>query len=166
MSPWRGAALCIFAATTATAETGLHGRDVLFRVEAWFDRTTPEFITRDYIATVTHGPEFAVAAESLNGMIAVPVKVDISEDRIDLSYIQTPPGQFSTLDFNGYVLTFLTDCVLFTAAAIDSSVTTLPITDAHLIVEPRALLINVSGMTRDRQSHIGITLDVQECPIG
>lgn len=160
----RAALLVAVVAAPLAAET-LEGRDVLFRVETWDDRTAPIFVTRDYIATVGPGPEFTIAAESANGLVAIPVKVDISAGRIDLSYAQTEPGGFAVAAFNGYVLTFLADCVLFEGAKIDPEVTTLPILAEDVIVEADALLINVSDQIRDRDSHIGIILDVTDCPV-
>lgn len=160
----RAAAIALMAASPLAAET-LEGRDVLFRVETWNDRAAPIFVTRDYIATVGPGPEFTVAAEAANGLVAIPVKVDISATRIDLSYAQTDPGAFASAAFNGYVLTFLTDCVLFEGAKIDSDVTTMPLQVEDIIVESDALLINISDQVRDQETHIGIILDVAECPL-
>ena len=144
---------------------GLTGRTVLFSVLTYDDPAVPIFIGRDYAAKVVAGPEFGMVREGTEGYDVVPVLVDLSDQRIDLSYAQTPIGQFAKAVFNGYVLRFPTDCVLIGGAAIDAKATTLPLTDADLILTPQSLSINVAGHAFDQSTRVGVTLTVMDCPV-
>ena len=144
---------------------GLTGRTVLFSVLTYDDPAAPIFIGRDYAAKVVAGPEFGMVREGTEGYDVVPVLVDLSEQRIDLSYAQTPSGQFASATFNGYVLTFPTDCVLIGGARIDPVTTTLPLTNASLILTPNSLSINVAGLPFDQTTRIGVKVSVMDCPL-
>ncbi len=144
---------------------GLTGRTVLFSVLTYDDPAVPIFIGRDYAAKVVAGPEFGMVREGTEGFDVVPVLVDLSDQRIDLSYAQTPTGQFASAAFNGYVLTFPTDCVLIGGARIDPATTTLPLTNASLILTPNSLSINVAGLSFDQSTRIGLKVSVMDCPL-
>ena len=148
------------------AETGgLSGRSVVFSVLTYDTPATPLFIGRNYAAKVVPGPEFGLVREGTSDFEVVPVVVDLSDQRIDLSYVHTPPGQFASATFNGYVLTFPTDCVLIGGAQIDRATTTLPLTNASLIMTPVSLSIDVAGLQFDQTTRIGVKVSVMDCPL-
>ena len=153
------------AAGAAAADTGLLGRSVVFSVETWDDPDTPFLQSSAYRATVGPGPEFGLAPETNGQLYVVPVLIDIGDDRIDISFKNIPPGQFFDAAFNGYILAFETDCVLFRSAVLDDKATTLPVAKDAVEVTPRAVRVNVAGLAHDETSRIGVRLDVQDCPL-
>ena len=168
----RLATLCALALTLALTPVvvraengGLSGRTVIFNVLTYDDPDAPVFVGPDYAAKVTAGPEFGMIREGYDGMAVVPVLVDFADTRLDLTYAQTEPGSFTAARFNGYVLRFPTDCVLIGSAAIDPAATTLPLTNADLILTGQSLSINVQGRRHDRNSRIGVKLSVMDCPV-
>lgn len=156
------AALLLLVAAPVAAQ-GLEGRTVLFRIALWEDPALPLLESRDYVAVVGDGPEFGVAREGNALASVVPVTVDLGPDRIDLSYAEG--GVFGEAGFNGYVLTFPTDCALLLGAAIDREATTLPLRDADLVLEPQALRLHVGGLSYEPGDRIGLTLRVADCPV-
>ena len=144
---------------------GLSGRKVILTVQSWDDPAQPLLISSDYTGTVGPGAEFQLRREAGNGLGVVPVTVDIADARIDISFPQGTPSAFSLLKFNGYVLQFLSECTLFRRAQIDPATTTLPLTDANIIMEPQRLMVNVAGLSFGSTDHIGITLEVADCPL-
>ncbi|SMY06799.1 hypothetical protein [Flavimaricola marinus] len=164
------AALCVALsgllwAGAAAAEQGLMGRSVVFSVETWDDPAAPFLQSSAYRAVVGPGPEFGLAPETNGDLYVVPVLIDIGDDRIDISFKNIPPGTFYEAAFNGYILTFETDCVLFESAILDIKATTLPIGKDAVEVTPQAVRVNVSGLGHDQDSTIGVRLDVQDCPL-
>lgn len=167
-----GTALALAAALTgavlagpAQAEAGLLGRSVVFSVETWDDPSAPFLQSSAYRAVVGPGPEFGLAPETNGDLYVVPVLIDISDDRIDISFKNIPAGTFFDAAFNGYVLTFETDCVLFESAILDDKATTLPVTKDAVEVTPQAVRVNVTGLSHTPESTIGVRLDVQDCPL-
>jgi hypothetical protein len=162
---WLGCLISVTPVPLAAQQGGLSGRTVVMHVVTYDDPAAPLFVGPDYAGKVTEGPEFGMIREGYDGMAVVPVLIDLSDDRIDLSYAQTDPGQFSVARFNGYVLQFPTDCVLIGGAAIDPRTTTLPLTDKSLTLTAQSLSINVQGLSFDHNSRIGITVSVMDCPV-
>jgi hypothetical protein len=158
------AALAIGGAVQA--DGGLTGRTVVFSAETWDDPAAPYLVSSEYIAKVADGPEFGMAPEATESLYVVPVIIDIGPDRIDLSYENAVPGRFAVAAFNGYVLRFAVDCVLFEDAVLDLDATTPELAAAHVTVEPQAVRINVSGLFNDPASRIGVRLAVTDCLLG
>lgn len=154
--PWAGA---------AAADGGLLGRSVVFSVETWDDPEAPYLQSSAYRAVVGPGPEFGLAPESNGELFVVPVLIDIADDRIDISFKNVPAGTFFDAAFNGYVLTFETDCVLFRSAILDTKATTLPIGKEAITVTPQSVRVNVPGLSHDENSTIGVRLDIEDCPV-
>jgi len=162
----RSAALILaLCPAIAGAEGNLMGRTVQFNVSTWDDPAQPYLTSRDYIATVAPGPEFGMVREGHVGLDVVPVLIDLGYQRIRLSYAQNLPGAFAEAAFNGYVLTFLTDCVLIEGAQIEAKGTTLPMDDSNLLVQPQSLGINVAGLNYAPEDRITVVLDVADCPL-
>lgn len=149
----------------AASDTGLLGRSVVFSVETWDDPDAPYLQSSPYQAVVGPGPEFGLAPETSGGLYVVPALIDIGDDRIDISFKTVPPGTFFDAKFNGYVLTFETDCVLFNGAILDAKATTLPIGKDAVTVTPQSVRVNVPGLSHDETSTIGVRLQVQDCPL-
>ena len=149
----------------ALADSGLLGRSVVFSVETWDDPATPYLQSSAYRATVGPGPEFGLAPETNGQLFVVPVLIDIGADRIDISFKNIDPGYFYDAEFNGYILTFEADCVLFTRAILDDKATTLPLEKDAVEVTPQAVRVNVAGLYHDETTTIGVELDVQDCPL-
>jgi hypothetical protein len=103
--------------------------------------------------------------EGFVGLDVVPVTIDVAAHEIRFSYPGSEGGAFAVAPFNGYVLTFLTDCVLIAGAAVIAEETTLPITDADLEVRPQSLAINVSGHIYGPDDTITVAVDVLDCPL-
>lgn len=143
----------------------LLGRSVVFNVNTWDDPHAPYLVSRDYAAKVADGPEFGMTPEGGLALDVVPVLVDIGKDRIDLAYPGQMPGAFMYAAFNGYVLRFAGECTLITGAAIDTDATTLPLTDADLVITPQSLGVNVAGQSYDKHSRIGVHVTVADCPV-
>lgn len=144
---------------------GLEGRTVLMRGETWDDPAAPYLRSSDYVGEVGPGPEFGFVPEAQGGLVVVAVTIDLSEDRVLLSYEGTPGGAFAEAKFNGYVLTFPVECTLLAGASIDPAATTLPLKPSDVTVEPQALRVNVAGLAYSPSDRIGLRLDVTDCPV-
>lgn len=158
-------ALACLAAGPVLAQ-GLEGREVVFRALAYEDREAPVFVGRDRIATVGPGPEYGMGPEGpQNGWDIVPAIVDISDDRVLIRYPALgPSGTFPDVAFNGYLLDFLTDCVLFAGAAPTAN-TVPPMAPDEVFVEGATLFIDVGGRPYGPDAVIEIALDVLDCPM-
>lgn len=151
---------------TAQQSDGLIGRDVVFTVVTYDDPAAPYLVSRDYIARVADGPEFGMVREGTPGLDVVPVLIDVDARQITFDYSVTGAGFFFEAKFNGYVLEFLTDCVLITGAKINKAATTLPLTQAALLIKPSSLGIDVAGFKHTPMDRIVIDVDVADCPLG
>ena len=161
----RTALIAAALATPADAGT-LEGRQVTFTPMTWHDPAAPEFEARGRTVTVGTGVEFGMEPEGvINGLTLVPVQVEILPQRIELSYPNAASGVFYNAPFNGYVLSFDTECALFAGWALDRDFTTLPVTDKDIFTDGGALYINVTGMAYDPDQRLAINLDVTDCPI-
>lgn len=156
----------VLAPFGAAAETTLTGRTAEFSVLAYDDPDLPLYVGEIYSAIVSDDVEFGLEPEGpQNGLDVVPVVIDIDAERIELDYRAGGAGPMATTMFNGYVLSFTPDCVLFDGAHIDKTVTNVPLTDKDLYFEGRTLRIDLSGKVTTPQSRIAIDLDVADCPI-
>lgn len=157
-------ALAILA-TPACAGGTLEGRLVTLNVLTYDDPAAPLLESRGRTVKVGHGVEFGMGPEGgQNGFDVVPVQVQIGASRIELSYGREA-GAFWPATFNGYVLRFQADCVVFTAARIDRSFTTMPIADNAIRLTADALFINVSGLNYGPDERLGLDLQVADCTL-
>lgn len=158
----RGLALAALLATPVASGT-LEGRLVTFTVETWDQRDRPYLEARGRTVMVGEGVEFGLEPEGLTGGLdVVPVTVEISPTRIELSY-PGGIGRFYEAKFNGYVLRFETECALFQAVAIDPAATTMQVTEVW--AETGALFINVSGLEYGPEATLALDLQVADCPL-
>jgi hypothetical protein len=144
---------------------GLMRRQVQFNVVTIPTETAPEDRSRDFIATVGKGVEFQLGPVGDSGLNIVPVAIDVGDRVIRFDYSGNLPGQFAPGHFNGYVLTFLTDCVLIAGAEIVPSETSFPMTNEDLTVTPGSLSVNVSAIPFSGDDRLTIAIDVGDCPL-
>ena len=158
-------ALCLMI-SPAWGEETLMGRSVVFSVLAYDDPARPLFLGRRHDAVVTDGIEFGLVSEGVqNDLDVLPVLIDISATRIEMTYPTAPPSTVHPSKFNGYVLEFLTDCLLFQSASIDQAATTLPLTEDNVFWEFGTLYINLSGFDTNTQTRVAVDFTVADCAI-
>ncbi len=159
-------ALAVVSAPTAFAQGTLLDRVVTLSTLTYDLREQPLFVGVGETVLVSDAVEFGMNPEGAqNGLDVVPVMVNIDATRVEFDYSRTPPGQFVEAVFNGYVLLFETDCVLFEGARVDPTATTLPVSDDALTIEGGTLSINVAGLSFDQTSRLAVDLDVADCPL-
>ena len=159
------AALALLLPSLATAE-GLEDRNVAFGGLAYDDESAPVFQGQRWPARVGPGFEYGLEPEGAqNGWDLIPVAIDISADRITLAYPAAEPGIFPELAFNGYVLDFLTDCVLFDGARLDTENSTVTFEEDDLFTRGAALYIDVGGQAYGPDTIISVLVDVADCPL-
>jgi hypothetical protein len=152
----------------SAGQTGgtLIDRIVTFSTLTYDDPEAPLYVGRGRTVKVGKGIEFNLEQEGVqNGLDVVPVIVEIGETRVEVDFSFTPPGVFADTVFNGYVLAFATDCVLFQGGTIDRAVTNLPVADDAVSFDRGTLYIDVSGLSFDRKSRLAVDLDVTDCPM-
>ena len=155
----------LVAAAPVFAGGTLEGRLVTMNVATWDDPAAPLFESLGKTVKVGQGVEFGMGPEGHNlGFDVVPVQVEITPTRIELSYPEGT-GNFWSAAFNGYVLRFKGDCVVFTQARIDPAETTMPINPGAVYRSGNALYINVSGLDYGPDAKLALDLAVTDCPV-
>lgn len=166
----RAALALLVVAGSATAEDGtggLLGREVTFGALVYDDPAAPIYLGRRHIATVSDAVEFGLGPEGVqNGYDIIPAVVDILDDRVLITYPEGVDGTFPIHAFNGYLLDFLTDCVLFRSASVDPERTTGALSAEDVRIEGARLYIDVGGADFGPGIAFAVTLDVIDCPIG
>lgn len=140
----------------------LEGRTVTFGVRVTDEDAGAIFEGARHSAVVGEGVEFALDEEGeQNGVDVVPAAVDVGPRRLEIR----PQGEgvFARAAFNGYVLAFEAECLLFEGAALDPRATTLPLAEGAVAVQGNALTIDVSGLRHDEDSVIAVDLAMAEC---
>ncbi len=157
--------LALLAAAPALAGGTLEGRLVTMNVATWDDPAAPLFESVGKTVKIGQGVEFGMGPEGHSlGFDVVPVQVEITPTRIELSY-PDGAGNFWPSAFNGYVLRFRADCVVFTQARIDHAETTMPIPPGAVYRSGNALYINVSGLDYGPDAKLALDLAVTDCPV-
>lgn len=162
----RGLLLALALASPAAAGT-LEGRPVTFEAITWEDPAQPLVHAPGRTMVVGEGVEFGFAPEGIfNGLVVVPINAEIGPRRIEITYPEEAGESFfyKTV-FNGYVLSFDTDCALFSGWKLDEDFTTLPIQPEDIFTKGGSIYINVSGMPFGPQHRLAVDLDVMDCPI-
>lgn len=158
-------ALTTLPASPALAD-GLEGRNVTFGGLAYDDEKAPIFAGQRWPAQVGPGFEYGLQPEGAqNGWDLIPVAIDISANRITLAYPNIEQGEFPVLEFNGYVLDFLTECVLFNGAELDPDNSTVSFEEGDLFTRGSALYIDVGGQPFGPDTIISVVVDVADCPL-
>lgn len=163
----KAAALAIGLSATGAAAEGLLDRNVSFGVLAYEDRNAPIYVGERHAAKVSGAVEYGLGPEGVqNGWDVVPAIIDIRAHQIVITYPDIAPAVFPQLDFNGYVLDFLTECVLFNGASQNLELSTQPLSEGAVFSEISQLYIDMSGIAFGPETYIVIDLDVAPCPIG
>lgn len=159
-------AFAVFIPGLANAESSLIGRDVSLSILTYDIREKPLFAGEPHSVIVGDGIEFGLNYEGAqNDLDVVPLMIDISKSRIELNYSVAEPGYFFGAIFNGYVLSFNTDCVLFQRAEVDTEHTNMPIDNDRISFDRGILYINVSDISFDRNSKFAVDIEVADCPL-
>lgn len=166
----RAALLLVFLALSGwsvSAGAGtLDGRIVTFRVLAYDDAAAPLFDGRGQTVKVSDAVEFGLGPEGAqNGLDVIPVQVNISDTRIEVRYDGADEAEPLRAVFNGYVLSFDTECVLFEGAKVDAAASTLALTDADVTWDRGVLFINMAGLPYVTGSRFAVDLEVTDCPL-
>ncbi len=164
-------ALLLLLAGPAAAQDaagGLAGRTVTFGVLLYEkSEDAPLFLGQRHVAVVGEGLEYGLAPEGpQNGWDVIPARVDISDSRVKITYPDIPPGAFPATEFNGYVLDFLTDCVLFRSARVDKTASTGTLGADDVFVKGARLYIDMGGQRYGQGNVYTVALDIMDCPIG
>lgn len=158
--------LVALEATPVGAEGTLKGRIVTFRVLAYDDPARPLFDGRGETVKVSDAVEFGLAPEGAqNGLDVIPVQVNISDRRIEVTYEGADEADPLVSAFNGYVLSFDTECVLFQGAKVDATASNVALTEKDVTWDKGVLKINVAGRSYVTGSHFAVDLDVTDCPL-
>ncbi len=163
----RGAliALCtLFAGPVAAG--GLMDRTVTFGALAYDDPDAPIYVGTRHPALVSDAIEYGLGPEgSQNGWDIVPAIIDIRDRQVIVTYPDTVEGVFPEPEFNGYVLDFLTECVLFNGAAQDLENSTVVLADDAIFVEGSKLYVDLAGQAFGPQTFVVVDVDVADCPL-
>lgn len=160
------AILALLSFGGAWAEGSLKGHLVHFYVLTYDDPSRPHFAGRGQTVRVDDGVEFVLDREGAqNDLDVIPVIVNISANRIELSFEQSEPDFLVEAIFNGYVLEFVTNCALITQAALDRNATTMPLAEDAVQIIDRGLRINAQGMAVTPEGRIAIDVKAEDCPM-
>ncbi|SMX43114.1 hypothetical protein [Octadecabacter ascidiaceicola] len=161
----RASIALILSAQVASAG-GLMDRTVTFGVLAYDETETPIYVGERHPAVVTNSVEYGLGPEGQqNGWDIVPAIIDIRDQKIIVTYPDTVGGVFPEPEFNGYVLDFLTDCVLFNGAGQDIENSTIELADDAIFVEGSKLYVDMAGLEFGPQTFIVVDVDVADCPL-
>jgi len=145
---------------------GLLGRTVTFGALAYDDADTPIYVGERHAAIVSDSIEFGLGPEGAqNGWDIVPSIIDIRDSQVIVTYPDTGSGTFPKAGFNGYVLDFLTDCVLFSGAEQDLENSTALLTQGGVFVEGAKLYVDLGGQNYGPETFIVVNVDVTDCPL-
>lgn len=161
----RFAVLMILAAQSAAAG-GLMDRTVTFGALAYDIVEAPIYVGERHPAVVTNSIEYGLGPEGVqNGWDIVPSIIDIRDTQVIVTYPDTVGGTFPEAGFNGYVLDFLTECVLFNGAAQDLANSTVELDADAVFVEGSKLYVDLAGQDFGPQTFIVVNVDVADCPL-
>ena len=161
----RIAVLMILAAQSAAAG-GLMDRTVTFGALAYDNVEAPIYVGERHPAVVTNSIEYGLEPEGVqNGWDIVPSIIDIRDTQVIVTYPDTVGGTFPEAGFNGYVLDFLTECVLFNGAAQDLENSTVGLDADAVFVEGSKLYVDLAGQEYGPQTFVVVNVDVADCPL-
>lgn len=159
-------AACLAFWGQASIAGGLMDRTVTFGALAYDDRETPIYVGERHPAQVGPGIEYGLGPEgSQNGWDIVPSIIDIQDTAVVMTYPEDVSGVFPKPEFNGYVLDFLTECVLFNGASLDVENSTVTLDDDAIFVEGSRLFVDVGGITFGPEVFVVVNVDVADCPL-
>lgn len=160
------AAIALLLSAQAASAGGLLERTVTFGALAYDDRDAPIYVGDRHAAVVSNVIEYGLQPEGTqNGWDIVPAIIDIRDAQVIVTYPDTVGGTFPVAEFNGYVLDFLTDCVLFNGAGQNLENSTVVLDDDAIFVEGAQLYVDLSGQDFGPQTFIVVDVDVADCPL-
>lgn len=160
------AGLALMLSAQAAAAGGLMDRTVTFGTLAYDEREAPIYVGIRHAAVVSNAIEYGLGPEGVqNGWDIVPAIVDIRDAQVIVTYPDTVGGTFPETEFNGYVLDFLTDCVLFNGASQDLENSTAVLDEGAIFVEGAKLFVDLGGQDYGPQTFIVVNVDVADCPL-
>ncbi len=141
-------------------------RTVTFGALAYDDRAVPIYVGERHPAQVGPGIEYGLGPEGMqNGWDIVPSIIDIQDQAVVMTYPEGVSGQFPEPVFNGYVLDFLTECVLFNGAELDEENSTVTLDEDAIFVEGSRLFVDVGGISFGPDVFVVVNVDVADCPL-
>ncbi|MBT8410924.1 MAG: hypothetical protein KJP02_03885 [Octadecabacter sp.] len=150
----------------AAAAGGLMDRTVTFGALAYDDRAAPIYVGERHPAQVSNTIEYGLGPEgSQNGWDIVPAIIDIRDRQVIVTYPDTVDGTFPEAEFNGYVLDFLTECVLFNGAGQDLENSTAVLQYDAIFVEGSKLYVDMGGLDYGPELFVVVNVDVADCPL-
>lgn len=163
---WPVFGLALALGAQAATAGGLMDRTVTFGALAYDEPETPIYVGQRHPAVVTNAIEYGLGPEGTqNGWDIVPAIIDIRDQKIIVTYPDTVGGVFPQAGFNGYVLDFLTECVLFNGAGQDMENSTVVLADDAIFVEGSKLYVDMAGLEYGPQTFIVVNVDVADCPL-
>lgn len=148
------------------AAGGLMDRTVTFGALAYDDPAAPIYVGERHPAQVSNAIEYGLGPEgSQNGWDIVPAIIDIRDRQVIVTYPDTVGGTFPEPEFNGYVLDFLTECVLFNGAAQNVENSTVVLDDDAVFVEGSKLFVDMGGLDFGPELFVVVDVDVADCPM-
>lgn len=168
MKAWRGLIVGLLlpsALSAETAPTGLQGRTVSMSVLAYNDPAFPIYVGQGKTVTVGQGVEFGLDPEGVqNGADVAPATVDISANRIEVSY-RGIGSRLISAKFNGYVLAFAGECALFDRVSVDRAASNMALAEDAITMKGGTLYVNLQGLSYTSASHFALDIKVADCPI-
>ncbi len=159
--------LAAWVASPVAADGTLIGRLVTMNVETYDVDGAPIFISKGRTVRVGNSVEFDLLPENgFNGLDVVPVRIEITNDRIEFSYGKQQGSFFQPARFNGYVLRFEAECGLFESARVDAGSNTIELTDDRISTQNGALFVDVKGLTFGPNAAFGVDVRVSDCLLG
>ncbi len=159
-------AVLFLACATQTSNAALLGTDL--SIETLFQQTSSSTIeTIGFLTTATvvePGVEFPSLAstEVVNpplGLTVVDVAINAGDAFLEIDFDNVTHTGFAFSFFNGYAFTFDSSlAVTFTGATIDTSVTTLGLTQSDLSFSGNQLFVNVEGLSFNTSTFARINL--------
>lgn len=148
------------------AAGGLMDRNVTFGALAYDDLETPIYVGERHPARVSQAIEYGLGPEGMqNGWDIVPAIIDIRNAKVIITYPETVSGTFPAPKFNGYVLDFLTECVLFNGASQDIENSTITLAQGSIFVDGARLYVNLAGQDFGPETFVVVDVDVADCPL-
>ena len=137
-------------------------------IETVFQQTSTDSAdTIGFLTTATvvdPGVEFPSLASTQvinppQGLQVVDVAIDAGDNFLEIDFDNVTLTSFAPAFFNGYVFTFSsTSAVTFTGATIDTSITTLGLTQSDLTFTGDQLFVNVEGLAFNTSTFARINL--------
>lgn len=110
-------------------------------------------------------PNLGSYGSSCAGLFIVNVDINAGDDFLEIGFTNAGSGGFANRFFNGYIFTFESDAgIIFESATVDTSLTTLGLTDSSLQFLGNQLFVNVAGLGYNPSSFARISVTAVPVP--